>query len=99
MDVEKDEKEDEMLTIDNDDAVYLQWVNSNLNGFVINSPKRSGAVPDMLHKASCQHITTSQRTNYTTTDYRKICSVNREELIAWGAKHSSNFQECKVCKP
>jgi len=88
-----------MQTFDNDDAGYLQWVNANPNGFVVNVPKQTGAAPDMLHRSSCQHITTPQRTNYTTTHYKKICSVDKDDLITWGAKDSSNFQECKHCKP
>ncbi len=88
-----------MLTFDNDEAGYLQWVSANASGFVINTPKHLGAWPDYLHRASCKHITTTKRTNYTTTDFQKICSVDRRELIDWGARHSSDFKHCKHCKP
>jgi hypothetical protein len=88
-----------MLTFENDEAGYLQWVHAHSGGFVINAPKQSGVVPDMLHKASCAHITTEKQTNYTTTDYKKICSVDRQELVDWGARHSNKFLKCKHCKP
>jgi hypothetical protein len=84
-----------MLTFDDNEAGYLKWVNDNPKGFVINVPKQHVLVPDMLHKASCTHITTDQRTNYTTGDYKKLCFVDRKEL----ADYSGDFQVCKVCKP
>ncbi len=88
-----------MLTFDNDEAGYLRWVDANPGGFVINVPKRSGDFPDRLHRASCPHITTQRRTNYTTTTFKKICSVDRRELVDWEARHSSDFRKCKHCEP
>jgi hypothetical protein len=88
-----------MVTFDNDEDGYLKWVRDNPFGFVINAPKQRGSSPDMLHRATCKDITTDQRTNYTTTDYKKICSVDRQELVDWGTRHSSDWRECKHCKP
>ena len=88
-----------MIIFENDDSGYLQWVNANPDGFVINAPKHPGSFPDMLHKASCQHISTPQRTNYTTTDFKKICSMSKEALTDWGHNNSENFQQCKHCSP
>jgi hypothetical protein len=82
-----------MLTFDNNETGYLQWVADNPNGFVINAPKRSGDFPDYLHRASCGSIRSKRRTNYTTTTFKKICSVDRQELVDWGATHSSDFRE------
>lgn len=87
-----------MRTFENDETGYLQWVNENPDGFVINSPKQPGSFPEMLHRASCAHITTDRHTNYTTTSFKKICSLDRQELVEW-AKTSDNFQECQSCKP
>lgn len=88
-----------MLTFDNDESGYLQWVNDNPSGFVINTPKRPGDFPDMLHRANCKSISTDQRTNYTTTAFKKICSIDRQELAEWGARHSGDFHHCKICSP
>ena len=88
-----------MQTFDDNKAGYLKWVASNPNGFVINAPKQSDSFPYMLHRANCSHITTDRHTNYTTTDFKKICSLNRQELVEWGTNDSSDFQECKHCKP
>jgi hypothetical protein len=82
-----------------DDEGYLQWVNAIPNGYVINAPKRRGDFPDMLHRASCTFIKTRQRTNYTTTDFMKICSLDKQALIDWGTKNSDDFRKCKHCKP
>jgi hypothetical protein len=88
-----------MLTFDNDEEGYLHWVDVNRAGFVVNAPKRPGACPDMMHRASCAHITTKRRTNYTTTTFKKVCSVDRQELVDWGRRYSSDFHTCKHCKP
>ncbi len=85
-----------MLTFDNDEVRYLQWVNANPHGFVINAPKGRGTV--VLHKADCEDIATRFK-NYTTTTYKKICSLDKQELADWGARHSDKFKLCAHCKP
>ncbi len=88
-----------MFTFDDDEAGYLKWVTTNPHGFVINTPKHPGDFPDMLHRARCSHITTHKRKNYTTTDFKKLCSLDRQELVDWGVRLSSDFRRCKHCKP
>ena len=88
-----------MLTFDNDEAGYLQWIEKNSTGYVINTPKRSGDFPDMLHRANCRHISRGTYTNYTTTDFKKLCSLNKQEMLAWGQVSSPDFRMCKVCNP
>jgi hypothetical protein len=88
-----------MVTFDNDEQGYLRWVEANPHGFVINAPKSGSGFPYMLHKATCGSITTSKQTNYTTTDFKKICSLNREELVVWGDNDSDDFRLCALCKP
>ncbi len=89
-----------MRTFDNDETGYLRWLYANVSGFVINAVKRPGrmAQPYMLHRASCPDIST-QYTGYTTGGLAKICSVDRQELLDWGTRHSSDFRRCKHCKP
>ncbi|HVU09733.1 MAG TPA: hypothetical protein VHD90_00590, partial [Phototrophicaceae bacterium] len=89
-----------MITFDNDEQEYLRWVHNYPTGFVINASKHSGASEYcMLHRASCAFVSTAQRTNYTTTTYKKICSLDRQELSDWGRKNSNHYSECKMCKP
>lgn len=84
-----------METIVDDDARYLKWVQNNPNGFVINEPKQRGLTP-VLHKASCTHITTDQRTNYTTGAYKKHIFLDAKELDEY---RGDPFKHCKVCDP
>ena len=87
-----------MIMFDNDEDEYLKWVFSHPYGFAINVPKDGHSAPNMLHKASCTHITTAHK-NYTTTSYKKLCSTNRQELVDWATRDTNTFQLCKHCKP
>lgn len=86
-----------MKTFNNDEEGYLHWVKVNPTGYVINVPKEGGEYK--LHRASCRDITTDKRTNYTTNDYMKVCSMDRAELVVWGTHDTDEFSECKRCKP
>ncbi len=88
-----------MPTFDNDEAGYLKWVGTHPDGFVLNVPRQRNMAPNMMHRASCKHITTSERTNYTTTDYFKVCATNRQELLDWAAGDSNRLQTCQHCNP
>lgn len=88
-----------MVTFNNDDEAYLQWVDKHPLGYVINAPKQHTGYPNMLHRASCASVTTRQRTNYTTTDYMKLCSLDRQELVTWGESSPHGLALCKHCKP
>jgi len=85
-----------MVTFENNEDGYRQWVKDNPLGFVINTPKSGGYL--MLHRANCTFISSDKRTHYTTGDYKKICSTDRQELVDW-AKKSGNIQYCSFCKP
>ncbi len=87
-----------METFIDDEDRYLRWVSEHPNGFVINAPKSGSGAVNKLHKASCKHISTAYK-NYTTTDYMKICSLNRHELVTWAGNRLNGFDECPVCKP
>lgn len=84
-----------MIIFEDDEGGYFKWIQNHQNGFVINAPKYPSLASNMLHKADCTHITTDQRTNYTTGDYKKLCFMDRKDLVAY----SGDFQICKVCKP
>ncbi len=87
-----------MVTYDNDEAGYLHWIETQPRGYVINAPKRSGDCPDVLHRATCWFISTKKQTNYTTTTFKKLCSLDRQELVNWLA-NSPESRACKHCKP
>ena len=84
---------------DNDEQGYLEWIAVNPYGYVVNAPKRPGVVPYFLHRANCAHVSTSRHTNYTTSDYKKICSLDKQELTLWCDENSIKFRECQHCRP
>lgn len=91
-----------MHIFDNNEDEYLRWVNTNRGGFVINAYRRPGQLPDpyILHRARCNTIKSPSRTNYTTTSYAKVCSLNKQELVNWWKSHSSHeFRTCALCEP
>lgn len=84
----------------NDDSAYLRWVEANTDGFVANVPRQSPSPsqPIVLHRASCKHVTSPARTNYTTNAYCKVCSLNEDELAGW-ANQQGKVKTCGHCKP
>lgn len=87
-----------MQSFVNDDTSYLAWVGKHSDGFVLNVPQQGTTAPVVLHTARCSHVTNPLRTNYTTTTYFKMCSLNQDELIAWGHAHGQ-VKACGYCHP
>lgn len=86
----------------NDDASYLAWTTTHPAGFVLNVPLSGTATPVVLHTARCAHVTSGAHTNYTTTDYYKICSLDGMELVAWVHTQSHgqlHYRSCGHCQP
>lgn len=88
-----------MVTIENDDDAYLAWLEANPDGFVVNAEKQPRASTIRLHRVRCQHISTPERSNWTTAGYLKVCSNLIGELEQWADRAKSSFTECGVCKP
>ncbi len=87
-----------MLTFQNDDAIYMQWITDHPAGFVVNVPYHAASTPLVLHTATCSSIKAFASKNPTIDDYYKAWGMNRDELVTW-ANQKGKFQECKVCKP
>lgn len=84
----------------NDDKAYLQWLTQNPNGLVVNSYLHPSPDYLILHRANCWTINTPTRTNWTTTGYIKICSLDKMELEAWAKKEiGGQLRHCRICKP
>lgn len=89
-----------MILVINDDDAYLRWLETNPDGFVLNT--RNPPSPDyvMLHRAKCLDISTPKRSNWTTTGYLKVCSNDIAELEGWIAQTTGGqMTPCKRCKP
>lgn len=83
-----------------DDIGYLDWIDRNHQGFVVNTYRNPSSKCLILHRAACGTISTSKRTNWTTRDYIKICSLRRTELEEWGKREvGENPKPCQICDP
>ncbi|PKO21830.1 MAG: hypothetical protein CVU38_12630 [Chloroflexi bacterium HGW-Chloroflexi-1] len=89
-----------MELFEDDDEGYLQWVETNPEGFVLNSERHPSARYLLLHRAICGTICTRKRTNYTTTGYIKVCASNKKELEAWAMPETGGrFTAYHLCNP
>ncbi len=86
-----------IIFIDEDDA-YLHWVDQNPAGFVVNSQRRPVSAYLLLHRATCSHISSATRTNWTTDQYIKICSADVDQLHAWAqCEVGGDLKPCSFC--
>jgi len=81
---------------------YLDWIAVNPTGYVMNCYKASG--PYMLHRSDCYTIRNNK--HFTTGQYSKACSNNKEEVTIWAKQElkkrglpESGFQRCTRCNP
>jgi hypothetical protein len=83
----------------NDEAGYLQWVQQNADGYVVNvdEPLCAPQYP-MVHLATHKLISSPARSNYTTGRYFKVCSTDLAALDLWAKKECQRpLTRCAVC--
>jgi hypothetical protein len=73
----------EMITFIKEDDEYLRWLDENPVGWVVNANRRPVPSYLIVHRATCAHISTDERENWTTNQYIKICSHEYDELKDW----------------
>ena len=86
----------------NDDE-FIEWIDENPNGFVLNIHLRRG--PSNIHKshprihfANCSQLNKKPGSS-TTGDYFKVCSNSIEELKQWSwVKYQKGLNPCRICK-
>jgi len=87
-----------MAVIPDNDADYHDWLDANQSGLVLNSDKRrTNPNYPMLHGSQCFHINDKNWPNYTTADYMKVCSLDRNDLEAWARRDRRKMTFCKHC--
>lgn len=80
-----------------DDRGYLNWLDQNPDGFVINTGRTSTAAYLILHRAGCGTINGRPARGTTFTgDYAKVCG-ERKELEAFGHQLGGQAQPCGLC--
>jgi hypothetical protein len=88
-----------MVTFEDDEAGYLRWLLENPTGYVVNSQRPPRPAYLVLHHATCRHISSPTRTNYTTT-YQKVCARSKAELERWATNVvGGQLRACQHCQP
>src|ERR1035438_1899530 len=75
---------DRMEIFSNDDAGYLNWIEVNPSGFVLNAKNPLRSVYLFIHWASCCTIKgTPNKGKDWTNKYIKVCSSKLSEISGW----------------
>jgi len=84
-----------------DEVGYLQWVNTNPEGFVVNCNRSPSPSYLVLHRAHCGTIIgRPARGRFWTVLFIKICSLDRTELETWAQQQiGGNLRPCQRCNP
>ena len=88
-----------------DDDRYLDWVEDNWTGFVLNVRAKNDPSYMVLHKASCWTIGAARYLpgGAVERSYRKVCSNDVEDLRRWvkrnGRPDGTFSAECRHCSP
>ena len=91
---------------DSGDAPFLNWMQGNPDGFVLNTEMSPNSRYAMLHCSSCFHISGYSK-NYspdafTEHGYIKICSNDPSVLESWLKEfrpRAEQLEQCQSCNP
>lgn len=89
----------------NDENGYFSWLSAHPYGYVLNVRSIPDSKYVVLHRASCEQISSAKRSPgaYTCNDFRKWCGESVEELQTGakreGRRDGSFSKRCKLCKP
>ncbi len=86
--------------VDND-TDYMNWVSSNPLGYVVNCESNPRPAYLILHRANCRTINELPfRGRVWTSDYIKVCSIDRRELDIWAMREvGGELRPCGFCNP
>ena len=94
------------LLFNKGDEEYFKWMQSNPNGYILNTGKGNRTSAFILHKSNCTHITESKNFDgqaFTMKDWVKIASNDITEIIEFCRKNKNKFigefKVCSTCKP
>jgi hypothetical protein len=89
-----------MIIFLNDDAAYRSWIGHHRAGFVLDGRRKPKVGHLILHRATCGEISVhSPRQHSTTGSKLKAVSLDRGELIAWGAAETGHdVPGCSACQ-
>ena len=87
-----------MLYVQNDEAVYVWWLEANEAGFIANL-RTGGKNRAMLHRARCSHLYPPVPDRVHTETKPKVCSCDRDEVEQWVRENGFEIVDCPDCKP
>lgn len=74
-----------------DERGYLEWLDANPHGYVINTTRSMSPSYMVLHRATCptisQYNQMCREGGFTERDYIKVCALTHEELRDWVRGH------------
>ena len=87
-----------MRCFQDDEAGYVQWLDTNEAGFVANLHAQvKNRV--MLHLAHCMHLYPPEPGRVHTVQRPKACSLDIDELERWARQAGFTVVHCSTCKP
>jgi hypothetical protein len=91
--------EDIIKIFQDNDQAYINWLQKNPRGYVLNCDRVPVASYLELHRANCSTISgTPPEGTYWTKDYTKACSRSKLALISWASsKTGGTVQFCSNC--
>lgn len=94
------------IVFDGDDSRYLQWLQDNPHGYVVNMRRRFDPSYVVLHRAVCYSITRyplmeKNPGGFTERDYRKLCGASIADLQGYLSKVTNKrhpfSKRCSLC--
>jgi hypothetical protein len=84
------------IFVDNDNG-FFAWLESNPDGYFINSERNPKPTYIVLHRPSCPHFKSPNKLHWTK-DYVKFCSSNRADLEQWATGAvGGDPAPCRTC--
>jgi hypothetical protein len=84
-----------------DPVGYVEWMEVNPVGFVLNVPTHRSFPDTILHVKSCHHIQPAADSSPAALRDRffKVCAIRRGDLERWWASKrlSARLKECDTC--
>lgn len=86
---------------DDGDKPFLQWMEQNPSGFVINTRATKNTEYLIIHQSGCFHISGYTKNwnegAFTKNGYIKVCCTSEPNLLAWVREHRHAVLTCKPC--
>ncbi len=79
------------------DAEFLAWIESNPDGYLLNTYRKPSPKYLVLHRATCPSFKRNCG-EYWTKTYRKICATDPNALHSWARREMSLHAIPTPCK-